>query len=243
MSYNRTNPLNPSGSVDTTDYQDTPTSAGSRGVQWTGMSQATFMSRVLPYFAGGLLVTAFGAHIGMKIGPGFLLLAIVLNLVFYFALLWNRHAPGLNVALYYSYTFVNGLLLGPLVLLATKVGGASIIIQALGLTAVGFFISAGYVYTTGKDMSGLGPFLVSGLLVIIIAGLVNIFVGGTGLSLGISILSVFLFMGFTAYDMSNIMFKFRDNEYMLATIELYLDFINLFVALLRILIYIAARRD
>lgn len=240
MSYNRTNPLNPSGSG---EYQDSVPSPQTRDVQWTGMSQATFMSRVLPYFGGGLLLTAFGAHVGMKIGPGFMLVALILNLVFYFALLWNRHAPGLNVALYYSYTFVNGLLLGPLVLIATKVGGAGLVIQALGLTAAGFFISAGYVYATGKDMSGLGPFLISGLLVIIIAGIVNMFTGGTGLSLGISILSVFIFMGFTAYDMSNIMFKFRDNEYMLATIELYLDFINLFVAILRILIYITARRD
>ncbi|HQG28932.1 MAG TPA: Bax inhibitor-1 family protein, partial [Candidatus Ozemobacteraceae bacterium] len=66
------------------------------------------------------------------------------------------------------------------------------------------------------------------------------FIGGSGLGLGISILSAVLFMGFTAYDMSNIMLKFRDEEYILATVELYLDFVNLFVALLRILIHIAA---
>lgn len=215
-----------------------------RPAQWTGMSQATFMSRVLPYFGGGLLVTALGASFGRALGPGMILMGIILNLVLYFALAYNRHTPGLNVALYYLFTFTNGMLLGPLVATAQVIGGGAMIAQALGLTALGFFIAAGYVYVSGKDMSGLGPFLISGLAVVIIASLVNFFVGGTGLMLGISVISVFLFMGFTAYDMSNIMHKFQDNEYILATVELYLDFVNLFVHILRILIIIAGgRRD
>ena len=202
------------------------------------------MSRVLPYFGGGLVITAVGTHVGQQLGPGFLIAACLLNFVFYFALLWQRHTPGVNVALYYSYTFVNGLMLGPLVQHAIHVGGTMLVVQALGMSAIGFFLMAGYVLTTGKDMSGMGPYLFSGLCVILLASIVNIFVGGSGLNLGVSVLSVFIFMGFTAYDMSNIMFKFRDEEYMLATIELYLDFINLFVALLKILIYMSGgRRD
>lgn len=228
------------GPVVETDQRSTPFQQGR--AQWTGMRESTFAAKVLPYFAGGLLITAFGTHVGQRLGPGFLIIAIILNFAFYFALLWQRHNPGINVVLYYSYTFVNGLLLGPLVQQAMHIGGSAILIQALGLTAVGFFVTAGYVYASGKDMSGLGPFLISGLIVVILASLLNFFVGGSGLGLGISIVSVFLFMGFTAYDMSNIMFKYRDEEYMLATIALYLDFINLFVAILRILIYMSAGR-
>ncbi|HEY9071132.1 MAG TPA: Bax inhibitor-1 family protein [Candidatus Ozemobacteraceae bacterium] len=210
-----------------------------RRAMWTGMSQTTFMSRVLPYFGGGLVLTAIGTAFAKNAGTGMLIVAVVLNFVLYFALMWNRHTPGLNVALFYGYTFVNGLMLGPLVALANMIN-PWLVVQALGLTAVGFFAIATYVMTTGKDFSGLGPFLIAGLLVVIVAGLLNLFVGGAGLGLGISILSAVLFMGFTAYDMSNIMLKFRDEEYILATVELYLDFINLFVALLRILIHIAA---
>jgi len=210
---------------------------------WTGMSQSTFMSRVLPYFGGGLILTALGTAFAKSAGTGFMLFAVIANFAVYFALLWNRHTPGLNVALFYGYTFLNGLMLGPLVALANAIN-PWLVVQALALTAIGFFAIATYVMTTGKDFSSLGPFLVAGLLVVIVAGILNFFVGGTGLGLGISIVSALLFMGFTAYDMSNIMHKFRDEEYILATVELYLDFINLFVALLRILIHIAtSNRD
>ncbi|MFZ2956004.1 MAG: Bax inhibitor-1 family protein [Candidatus Ozemobacteraceae bacterium] len=225
-----------------TQQNDVYTEIRSGNVQWTGMSQATFLSRVLPYFGGGLLITALGTRFGMGLGNGLLLPALIANIGLYFALLWQRHTPGLNVALYYAYTFVNGLLLGPLVGLAHSIS-PYIVIQALGLTSLGFFTIAGYVYTTGKDMSGMGPYLISGLVVIIFAGILNFFVGGAGLGFGISVISVFLFMGFTAYDMSNIMLKFRDEEYILAVVELYLDFINLFVAILRILISISGGRS
>lgn len=213
--------------------------AHQRKALWTGMSQSTFMSRVLPYFGGGLILTAIGTAFAKSAGTGFMLFAVIANIAVYFALLWNRHTPGLNVALFYGYTFLNGLMLGPLVALANAIN-PWLVVQALALTAIGFFAIATYVMTTGKDFSGMGPFLIAGLLVVICAGILNIFVGGSGLSLGISIVSAVLFMGFTAYDMSNIMLKFRDEEYILATVELYLDFINLFVALLRILISIAA---
>jgi FtsH-binding integral membrane protein len=225
------------------DHDDTRNSATLRPQGWTGMSEATFMSKVLPFFAGGLLVTALGTRFGAGLGPGFLIMAVILNFVFYFALLWNRHTPVLNVVLYYSYTFLNGLLLGPLVMTAKLVGGATLVSQALVGTAIAFFLAAGYVYVFRKDMSGLAPFLISGLIVVIIAGIVNMFYGGSGLGLGISVVSLFLFMGFTAYDMSNIMFKYRDEEYMLATVQLYLDFVNIFVAILRILIYFSGGRS
>lgn len=210
-----------------------------RKALWTGMSQSTFMSRVLPYFGGGLILTAIGTAFAKSFGTGFMLFALLANIGVYFALMWNRHTPGLNVALFYGYTFLNGLMLGPLVALANAIN-PWLVVQALALTAVGFFAIATYVMTTGKDFSGLGPFLIAGLLVVIVASIMNFFVGGSGLGLGISIVSAVLFLGFTAYDMSNIMHKFRDEEYILATVELYLDFINLFVALLRILIHFAS---
>ncbi len=208
--------------------------------EWTGMTQANFMSRVLPYFGGGLILTAIGTSFWRAVPPGFLIGLAILNLILYFVLLWNRHTSGLNVVLFYGYAFLNGMLIGPLVALAKAID-PMIVVQALGMTSLGFFAMAGYVMATGKDMSGLGPFLITGLIVIILAGILNFFVGGTGLGLGISVLSVFIFLGFTAYDMSNIMHKYRNDEYIMATVQLYLDFLNLFVALLRILIIMAGR--
>jgi FtsH-binding integral membrane protein len=223
------------------DTQEATTTGGGRAL-WTGMSERTFMSRVIPYFGSGLILTAIGTHVGQAIGGGMLLVGILLNLALYFALMWNRHTPGLNVVLFYGFAFVNGLLLGPLVALAKAIN-PMLVVQALGLTSIGFFTMAGMVMVTGANLSGLRPFLVGGLVVVLFAGLLNFFVGGTGLGLGISIVSAVLFLGFTAYDMSNIMQKFRDEEYMLATVELFLDFVNLFVAILRILIYTAGGRS
>jgi len=239
MGYN--NPFNTSASESFVDA-DSLTGQKPGRTLWHGMSQQTFMSKVVPYFGVGLLITALGTHFGKNIGTGFLLIGALLNIALYFVLLWQRHTPGLNVALFYGYTFANGLLLGPLVALANAVSPL-IVIQALAITAVGFFAIAAYVMTTGKDFSGIGPYLFAGILVVIVASIVNFFTGGTGLFLGISILSAVLFMGFTAYDMSNIMHKFRDEEYIFATVELYLDFLNLFVAILRILIVMSSRRD
>lgn len=222
---------------------ETPSPAGtetvSTGVTWTGMSQTRFATAVLPYFGIAVFLTACGTGVGKGLGPGFVLPAVILNLALYFVLMWKRHVPGVNVALLYGYAFMNGLMIGPAVAMA---GAAfpGIVAQAFVLAALSFFSVAGFVLITGKDFSGLQAFLVAGLFVIILGGIVNVFVGGAGLGLGLAILSVITFLGFTAYDMSNIMHKFRDDEYILATVELYLDFLNLFLAFLRILIHIAA---
>jgi len=216
-----------------------PGEAGSsKPVTWEGMNQSTFAAKVVPYFGIALLVTGLGTSLGKGLSTGFLPVSGILCFVLYFVLMWKRHVPGLNVAILYTYAFVQGLFLAPLVGMASA-AFPGIVTQALILTALSFFSVAGYVMVTGKDFSGLQPYLVSGLIVVIIAGIANWFVGGAGLGLGISILSVVLFMGFTAYDMSNIMHKFNGEEYILATVELYLDFINLFIAILRILLYSA----
>ena len=215
---------------------------------WTGMSKQTFMSRVLPYFGAGILITALGGHLSLRMASFFfnwpvLIGLLLLNVAMYFVVIAKRFTPGLNVTLYYAYTFLNGLLLGPLLMAARIAGGNWLIIQALGITALAFFSITAWVRYSGRDLTGWAPFLFSGLMVIIVASIANFFVGGAGLHLGISILSAFLFMGFIAYDMSNIMLKYRDEEFIMATIQLYLDFVNLFVALLRILISLAGRRD
>jgi FtsH-binding integral membrane protein len=112
-----------------------------------------------------------------------------------------------------------------------------------------FFISAGtfaamslYGYTTKKDLSGFGTFLFMGLIGIIIASIVNIFMQSSALQFAISVIGVLVFVGLTAYDTQNI-----KNEYsqyhdqktagklaISGALRLYLDFINLFVMLLHL---------
>jgi FtsH-binding integral membrane protein len=112
-----------------------------------------------------------------------------------------------------------------------------------------FFITAGtfaamsiYGYTTKRDLTNMGSFLMMGLIGIIIASVVNIFLKSSGLGFAISILGVLIFVGLTAYDTQKIKEMYMENDdstisgkkAIMGALALYLDFINLFLMLLRL---------
>ena len=118
-----------------------------------------------------------------------------------------------------------------------------------------FFISAAtfgamslWGYTTKRDLTGFGNFLIMGLIGILIAMLVNIFLKSSALSFAISILGVLIFVGLTAYDTQKIKEMYNssdDHEVMtkkgiMGALNLYLDFVNIFLFLLQLF---GARRD
>jgi FtsH-binding integral membrane protein len=97
-------------------------------------------------------------------------------------------------------------------------------------------------YTTQRDLTGMGSFMMMGLIGIIIASLVNIFLKSSGLDWAISVIGVLVFVGLTAYDTQRIkeMYNVQDDgtvtgrKAVMGALSLYLDFINLFLMLLRI---------
>ncbi|MBU6140152.1 MAG: Bax inhibitor-1/YccA family protein [Proteobacteria bacterium] len=113
-----------------------------------------------------------------------------------------------------------------------------------------FFISASvfgamsfYGYTTKKDLTGMGSFLMMGLIGLIIASLVNIFLKSSAMQFALSVIGVFLFIGLTAYDTQRIKqtyYQFAGNSEMvgkaavMGALNLYMDFINLFIMLLQL---------
>ena len=125
---------------------------------------------------------------------------------------------------------------------------SSIFIQYTGESiARVFFITSGafgalslYGYTTKKDLSGWGSFLFMGLIGILIASIVNIFLGSTALQFTISVIGVLVFAGLTAYDtqqIKNMYFQSGGSDGRLAimgSLRLYLDFINLFIMLIQL---------
>ena len=125
---------------------------------------------------------------------------------------------------------------------------SSIFIQYTGESiARVFFITAGafgalslYGYTTKKDLSGWGSFLFIGLIGILIASIVNIFVASSALQFGISVIGVLVFAGLTAYDTQRIKAMYFDNsgqegkKAIMGALTLYLDFINLFIMLIQL---------
>ena len=125
---------------------------------------------------------------------------------------------------------------------------SSIFIQYTGESVARvFFISAGafgalslYGYTTKKDLTGWGSFLFIGLIGILIASIVNIFVASSALQFGISVIGVLVFAGLTAYDTQRIKAMYLDSsgqegkKAIMGALTLYLDFINLFIMLIQL---------
>ena len=160
---------------------------------------------------------------------------------FVFFLSFRLHAIQASTAqmLFWAYSGLMGLSLSWIFLAYT---GASV--------AKVFFVTAGtfgamslYGYTTQKDLTGLGSFLLMGLIGLILASLVNIFVKSSAFEFVISAIGVLIFTGLTAYDTQVIKSEYiegDDREIMMkksimGALRLYLDFINLFLHLLRFL--------
>ena len=132
----------------------------------------------------------------------------------------------------FSFTTVSGLTLGPLLYQV----GPTIAAEAFALTAITFVGLSLYVVYSKKDFSFMSGFLMAGLIVIIVGGLINMFfIGSIGMHFVISCGSVLLFSGFILYDTSNILRYYGTDEHVSATLALYLDVLNLFIALLSIL--------
>ncbi|RLV58670.1 Bax inhibitor-1/YccA family protein [Parashewanella curva] len=117
--------------------------------------------------------------------------------------------------------------------------GSSLIMQAFGLTSAIFVSLSFYALTTKKDFSFLKGFLFAGLIVMLVAGIVNIFLGNSMLFMVTNAGIALLMTGFILFDTSRIV-NGGETNYVRATISLYLDFLNLFIALLNLL---GANRD
>jgi modulator of FtsH protease len=112
--------------------------------------------------------------------------------------------------------------------------GPAIVAQALGGTALIFFSLSGYVLVSGKNFSYMGGFLLTGLIVAVVAMIANIFLQIPALSLAISAAVVMIMSGFILFDTSRIM-NGGERNYIMATISLYLSLFNIFIHLLHLL--------
>jgi hypothetical protein len=205
------------------------------------------MLRVYNYMAGGLAVTGIVAYASVATGlyqsiAGTPLIWLVMIAPLAFVLILSFGVARMSAAtaaiLFVVYAAVMGLSLGAIFLVFT---GASIA-RVFFITAATYGAMSLYGYTTRADLAKFGAFLFMGLIGIVIASLVNIFVRSDGLQFAISIIGVIVFVGLTAYDTQRIkeMYLVSDSEEIagkkavIGALALYLDFINLFVLLLQL---------
>ena len=200
----------------------------------------SFLKATYQLFAGSLLAATAGAYIGQSIvgilqGPMmWVLFAIELGLIF-FVIPRVKHTPGVNLAVLFAFTFITGLTIAPLLTsIFAMPGGASIVGQAFLMTSVAFGAISMFAMTTKKDFSFMGKFLFIALIIMIVAGISNIFIQSSMMQLIIASVGALLFSAFILYDTQNII-KGNYDSPVEAALSLYLDFFNLFISLLQIL--------
>ena len=146
-----------------------------------------------------------------------------------------RHVPGLNLAALFGFTTLTGVIISPAIFIYSRTNPASL--WQAGLLTVGIFGGlTAYVFVSKKDFSFMRGMLTTGLIVLFLAVVLNLFlVGSSALSFGIAAAALLLFSGFVLYDTSNIIRRYPTNEYVAGALDLYLDAFNIFMALLRLL--------
>lgn len=165
-----------------------------------------------------------------------------LVMVFAFGALINRLSVAAAQLFFYAYAAAVGLSLSFIFAVYTQTS----IAQTFLVTAIAFAGLSLYGYTTKKDLSAMGTFLVMGLIGLIVASLVNIFLASSALAFAISAIGVLIFAGLTAYDTQSIKNTYvahavhGDQEWLgkaaiMGALNLYLDFINMFMFLLNFL--------
>jgi modulator of FtsH protease len=165
----------------------------------------------------------------------------------FFGASFARKIRGVNLVALFGYTFVTGLFVAPTVFIAGAMASAgqtmdaSPVRDAFLLTGAAFTGLTAYCFITRKDFSFLAAALNTGIWVVIGASLLAMFLGSSALSLAVASVSVLLFSGYILYDTSRILREGDDGDAIGAALRLFLDVVNLFLALLRILA--ASRRN
>lgn len=207
------------------------------GVALTGVvSWFTFNAATTTNEAGRLVLTSFGQAIYS--GPLTIILFLgTLGIVFFLSFRIDKLQAGTALMLFMGYAALLGLMLSSVFLQYT---GASIT-RTFFISAASFGALSLYGYTTQRDLSPIGSFLIMGLFGLILAMVVNIFLKSSGLDFAVSAIGVLIFAGLTAWDTQKIKEMYDSNDdgtvsgrkAVMGALTLYLDFINLFLFMLR----------
>jgi FtsH-binding integral membrane protein len=226
-------------------FEQQPGAWGSFGAETAALAgveeRMGFVRKVYALFFAATLFAVGGVGVGLMFPP-LMMLIIEHPWITFFALMGGvmgaqavRLVPGVNLLAFFAFTTFTGVVISPAIAIYTRMNPASI--WQAGLLTVGIFGGlTAYVFATKKDFSFMRGMLTTGLIVVFLAVVLNLFlVGSSALSFGISCAALLLFSGFVLYDTSNIIRRYPTNEYVAGALSLYLDAFNIFLALLRIL--------
>ncbi len=206
-----------------------------------------FLGRVFSIFSMSLVVAAIGAYFSKDINltnTFVVILLVIIEFALIFAINALKRNPTLSALLLFGFTFISGLIIGPVIYTFFQFGASGLVFEALGITAGIFLFITAIVYIFHIDLtrSRIGVFLMMALFGIIVVSIVNLFLRNPAIYFWISSITVVVFSGFVLYDISRILNNPQiENEYM-AALQLYLDFYNIFINLLNILGIVRTRK-
>ena len=223
------------------------TAAGARADAYDA-GLRSYMLSVYNYMASGVLLTgivayAFASWSGMPavLNSPLRWVIMLAPLGFVFALSFGvtRMKTSTVQALYWAFAVMMGLSLSSIFLVFTQASIATTFFA----TSAAFAGLSLYGYTTKRDLSAFGTFLIMGVVGLIVASLINLFVQSSGLQLVISFVGVLLFAGLTAYDtqkIKSIYYQVAGTDFVgksvvMGALSLYLDFVNMFTFLLQLM--------
>ena len=236
------------------NWNDPNMAASGFGAGANAMDQAvdaglrSYMLSVYNYMASGVLLTGIVALLAFQsgftasmVGTPLMWVVMLAPLAFVLVLSFgiNKLSTTAAQAVFWVYAAVMGLSMSTIVIAFT---GTSIATTFFA-TAAAFIGLSLYGYTTKKDLSGFGTFLIMGVVGILVAMLINLFLQSSALSMAISVIGVLLFAGLTAYDTQKIKsmyFYVRGTDFVgksvvMGALTLYLDFVNMFTFLLNLM--------
>ena len=197
-----------------------------------------FLRSTYQLFASSLLAASVGAYIGLSMVSAISTWywgLVILEFALLFGLYAVKDKPGVNLAVLFGFTFVSGLTITPLLAsILNMPGGAAIVAQAFLMTSVAFGGISMFALTTKKDYSSMGKMLFIAVIILVVASLLNIFIGSPILQLAVASIGALVFSAFILYDTQQIV-QGGFATPIEAAIALYLDFLNLFISLLQIL--------
>ncbi len=219
------------------------TSTGWTVAQSSAEVQMAFIQKTYVLFLAGILSAIVMGGITLNtplynVSVG-ILSSTWLAVILMFGGVWIAGAvsrtEGLNYIALFSFTGLIGFLFAPLL---SMYEGAfpGIVAQAAFLSVLVFGALTAYVFVSKKDFSFMGGFLFVGVIALVIGGLANaFFFKSSGAGYWMAWISLFLFSGFVLYDTSQIIHRYDAKGYCAAALDLFLDFFNIFMAILRIL--------
>ncbi|PWI58113.1 Bax inhibitor-1/YccA family protein [Sulfoacidibacillus thermotolerans] len=193
-------------------------------------------SRVLLGLFATLLSASVGTYVGQFVPAGFFMPLVIIEFVMLFAasMVRRRQVAGWGFVL--AFTFISGMTLTPVLFAYTQMLGVRIVQEAFLITAATFGVTAFVASRKSMDFSWLGQFLFAGILVLVGLSLVNIFVPfSTGFSFGYTYLGIAVFVGYMLFDVNRLTrYGVTVDQVPLVVLQLYLDFVNLFLFILRL---------